>query len=338
MRTGNKIVDAMANVNISGNVISPMWYRTVVKDDGKPHFLAIAILSDIVYWYRPRIVRDEATGNVIKATKRFAEDLLQRGSKALAEQFGVSKRQITEALRLLEELNVISRHYRTIERAYGDEKVKITNIQYIELHVDVLKKLSELPQSANENCANGMVENSVGGKVENYPDYEEVPEGETQNYPMLGTKLPDPPTQNRGTNTEITAETTTEITTENKESIHAREEAKEPLPKHEYADNVTLTESEYQKLVEKVGSKQVADECIEILSNYKSADTRKRKYTSDYHAILSWVVKAYYERHKTPTRAQPGAQNDPVSAAARVKALLAARQQRSESNANGYSS
>lgn len=212
MSTGNKIVDAMANVNISGNVISPMWYRTVVKDDGKPHFLAIAILSDIVYWYRPRIVRDEATGNVIKATKRFAEDLLQRGSKALAEQFGVSKRQITEALRLLEELNVISRHYRTIERAYGDEKVKITNIQYIELHVDVLKKLSELPQSANENCANGMVENSVGGKVENYPDYEEVPEGETQNYPMLGTKLPDPPTQNRGTNTEITAETTTEIT------------------------------------------------------------------------------------------------------------------------------
>lgn len=125
---------------------------------------------------------------------------------------------------------------------------------------------------------------------------------------------------------------------ENKESIHAREEAKEPLPKHEYADNVTLTESEYQKLVEKVGNKQVADECIEILSNYKSADTRKRKYTSDYHAILSWVVKAYYERHKTPTRAQPGTQNDPVSAAAKVKALLAARQQRSESNANGYSS
>ena len=125
---------------------------------------------------------------------------------------------------------------------------------------------------------------------------------------------------------------------ENKESIRAREEAKEPLSKSEYAENVTLTESEYQKLVEKAGSKQVADECIEILSNYKSADTRKRKYTSDYHAILSWVIKAYYERHKTPTRAQPGTQNDPVSAAARVKALLAARQQRSESNANGYSS
>lgn len=196
MRTGNKIVEAMANVNISGNVISPMWYRTVVKEDGKPHFLAIAILSDIVYWYRPRIVRDEATGNVIRATKRFADDLLQRGSKALAEQFGVSKRQITEALRMLEQIGVITRHYRIIERTYGDETVKIANVQHIELHVSKLIELSKLPDDSTEN----------------YPGYGKVSEGKTQDDARCGTKLPDPPTQNRGTNTEITAETTTEIT------------------------------------------------------------------------------------------------------------------------------
>lgn len=124
---------------------------------------------------------------------------------------------------------------------------------------------------------------------------------------------------------------------ENKESIRAREEAKEPLPKKiKYADDVLLTETEYSALIAKLGSKQAADECIEILSNYKGATGRK--YKSDYKAILNWVVDKYRERHKTPTRAQPGTQNDPVSAAARVKALLAARQQRSESNANRYSS
>lgn len=196
MSTGNKIVDAMSNVNISGNVISPMWYRTVVKEDGKPHFLAIAILSDVVYWYRPRIVRDESTGNVIRATKRFADDLLQRGSKALAEQFGVSKRQITEALRMLEQIGVITRHYRIIERTYGDETVKIANVQYIELHVSKLIELSKLPDDSTEN----------------YPVYGKVSEGKTQDDARCGAKLPDPPTQNRGTNTEITAETTTEIT------------------------------------------------------------------------------------------------------------------------------
>lgn len=196
MSTGNKIVDAMSNVNISGNVISPMWYRTVVKEDGKPHFLAIAILSDVVYWYRPRIVRDESTGNVIRATKRFADDLLQRSSKALAEQFGVSKRQITEALRMLEQIGVITRHYRIIERTYGDETVKIANVQYIELHVSKLIELSKLPDDSTEN----------------YPVYGKVSEGKTQDDARCGAKLPDSPTQNRGTNTEITAETTTEIT------------------------------------------------------------------------------------------------------------------------------
>ena len=123
----------------------------------------------------------------------------------------------------------------------------------------------------------------------------------------------------------------------NKESIRAREEAKEPLPKKiKYADDVLLTEAEYSALIAKLGSKQVADECIEILSNYKGATGKK--YKSDYKAILNWVVDKYRERHKTPTRAQPGTQNDPVNAAARVKALLAARQQRSESNANRYNS
>lgn len=198
MKTGNVIVDAMSNVNISGNIISPIWYRTVVKEDGKPHFLAIAILSDIMYWYRPRIIRDEATGNVIKAVKRFADNLLQRSSKALAEQFGVSKRQITEALRLLEQLKVINRHFRVIERKYGDELVKIANVQYIELNVDMLLRLSELPNGDTENC----------------PVYDNLLEGETECNPTSGTNLPAPPTPKCGTNTEITAEITAETTTE----------------------------------------------------------------------------------------------------------------------------
>lgn len=320
MRTGSTIVDAMANVNITGNIISPIWYRTVVKEDGKPHFLAIAVLSDIVYWYRPRVIRDETTGNVVKAVKRFSDDLLQRSSKALAEQFGVSKRQITEALKVLEQIKVISRRFRTIERKYGDEVVKIANVQYIELHVDVLLKLSEIPDPDTEN----------------YPAYSDLPEGETQNNLTSGTKLPDPPTQNCGTNTEITTKTTTEITAENKESVRAREEATQPSSKNQkiqYADDVSLTVDEYNALVEKLGSKEAADECIEILSNYKGANGKR--YKSDYKAILNWVIDKYRERHKTAQRGQPAAQNDPLKAAAAVKAMLEARR---KYNANGYGS
>lgn len=124
---------------------------------------------------------------------------------------------------------------------------------------------------------------------------------------------------------------------ENKESIRAHEKADVNQPeKIKYADDVLLTETEYSALIARLGGKQAADECIEILSNYKGATGKT--YKSDYKAILNWVVDKYHEKHKTPMRAQAGAQNDPVRAAAAVKALLAARQQRSESNANGYGS
>ena len=62
--SGNAAVDSMGKINISGNVIPQMWYRTVIKDNGKPHLLAVTVLADIVYWYRPSEVRDEGTGQV----------------------------------------------------------------------------------------------------------------------------------------------------------------------------------------------------------------------------------------------------------------------------------
>lgn len=40
---------------------------------------------------------------------------------------------------------------------------------------------------------------------------------------------------------------------------------------------------------------------IEILDNYKGADPGKRKYTSDYRAILSWVKKRWEEDHAKET-------------------------------------
>ena len=81
--SGNQIVDAMGMMNISGNVISQIWYSTITRPNGKPYLLAITLLSDIVYWYRPAEERDEQSGRVIGWKKRFKGDLLQ---KTLTEQ------------------------------------------------------------------------------------------------------------------------------------------------------------------------------------------------------------------------------------------------------------
>ena len=54
-----------------------------------------------------------------------------------------------------------------------------------------------------------------------------------------------------------------------------------------YGDFVSMTEAEYQKLVDMHG-REDAERMIEILNNYKGATGKK--YKSDYLAILNWVV------------------------------------------------
>ena len=61
-----------------------------------------------------------------------------------------------------------------------------------------------------------------------------------------------------------------------------------PPVKKLYAEFVTMTEDEYEKLLTKYGKEKTV-KMIEILDNYKGASGKK--YKSDYRAILSWVVK-----------------------------------------------
>ena len=67
-----------------------------------------------------------------------------------------------------------------------------------------------------------------------------------------------------------------------------------------FADYVTMTNAEYEKLVSTY-SKEFADQCITVLDNYKGANGRK--YKSDYRAILSWVIeKVKQEQAKEPKK------------------------------------
>ena len=71
LTSGNVIVDAMGSINISGNIIPSVWYRTITKENGKPYLLAIVILADIVYWYRPSEVRIREPGIFLDGKRNF---------------------------------------------------------------------------------------------------------------------------------------------------------------------------------------------------------------------------------------------------------------------------
>lgn len=136
--TGNHIVDAIGKINITGNIIPEAWYKTIQKTRKHPYLHAIILLSEIVYWYRPKEVCDEATGERTYK-KKFAADLWQVSMSTLSDKFGLSKDQARAALDFLEvDIQVIKRHYRTIDSRTG----KLSNVMYIELIPDVLMNLT----------------------------------------------------------------------------------------------------------------------------------------------------------------------------------------------------
>ncbi len=137
--TGNQIVDRMGEVNFSGNITPQIWYQTILTDSGKPYYLAIAILSDIVYWYRPTEIRDENTGHVIGWGKKIQGDMLQRNYEHFAKMYGESKKTITRAIVRLENLGVIKRVFQNLTLENGST---LNNVLFLDLNVDRLIALT----------------------------------------------------------------------------------------------------------------------------------------------------------------------------------------------------
>lgn len=63
---------------------------------------------------------------------------------------------------------------------------------------------------------------------------------------------------------------------------------KETVEKTKYADYVSMTTKEYEKLIDQYGE-PMTKRMIEILDNYKGSSGKK--YKSDYRTILNWVVE-----------------------------------------------
>ena len=141
--SGNKIVDAVGKMNLTGNVIPEAWYLTITtvtkNNKRKTCPLAILLLADIVYWYRPVEHRDESTQSVTYRKKFHDQDFLQRNYEQISKKFGISKKQARDALKVLEDLRVVKRHLRNEITPSG---IKLSNVMYLELNPDMLKELT----------------------------------------------------------------------------------------------------------------------------------------------------------------------------------------------------
>lgn len=254
----NEILSKMQKLNISGNVVPINWFKTIRREapkgkTGRPYLLAINILSEIVYWYRPRAIRDEGTGALIRYEKRFKSDLLQKSYAQLAEMFGYSKREVTEAVIRLEKIGVIKRHFRNIKT----EMSVANNVLFLELIPDVLEKLTlqipnEDPPSPDPDKNNPI----EGGTSENQAHIDlwgRCPTimGEVSHY--NGRPLP------------LLWETNTENTTENTTKNNKKESKKERKFSPQQVES---------NKKENLDSTQVSDSAI---NGKKISDSKKSK-------------------------------------------------------------
>jgi hypothetical protein len=131
-------VKAISQIHLEGNITPHTWYRHITTKTGQPHLLAIAILSDVVYWYRARIVRDEDTGHIIGVYRRFRGDKLQRSYTQIANLFGVSKERAKEAVDLLCELGLITREFRDVKT----DGTVMRNVMFLEPVPERVAKIS----------------------------------------------------------------------------------------------------------------------------------------------------------------------------------------------------
>ena len=131
--TGHQSVDAIAAISFEGDITPRSWYQHIcyqtLQGQSKCDRLAVDILADIIYWYRPYQAREELTGEVLGWRKKFLGDILRRSPEAFAESLNTTVRCVRESIRVLEELGLVKVVLKPVYTQYG----VIPNVMHIDI-------------------------------------------------------------------------------------------------------------------------------------------------------------------------------------------------------------
>lgn len=301
INTGNETVDKLGEMNFEGNIIPANWYKTVTRENGRPYLLAICILSEICYWYRPSLKKDEHTGRVVGYTKKFKGEMFQMNYQQFADNLGESKRSVKAAMDRLEKIGVIRREWKTVKLSNG---MMLNNTLFIDLDADILRSLTfyetesgkdsrtdsdiEVCDTLPQNNVTGvsddttLLQNNVTGYTENDTQLQENVTDDTLDDDTLLQFFERPLTVMRETNTENITENTNENTTEINKSLRRNisthpsypiscssdsENGQDRMERMDDTRELIKDNIEYDHLVDygRFGGKDKLDELIEIM-------------------------------------------------------------------------
>lgn len=138
--TGHLVVDAIEAIHITGMVVPRTWIHNLRTAGGKPDIVAALVLSEVVFWYRPKVTK--AAGGMPAYTVRFKADKLQKSYSQLADALGFTKRQCQEAVARLRTAGLVTVEQRTLRMRQGPV---LTNVTFLEPVPEAIHKLNRMP-------------------------------------------------------------------------------------------------------------------------------------------------------------------------------------------------
>lgn len=141
----------MGTLHLSGNVIPHTWRDHLRRKNERAlaktvvDLEATVALAWIAFWYRPAKILDEKTSTVLGWKKKFWGDKLQASYEHIANETGLSKRQVKEALDRLEakrpEKPEDPDGYAVITREFRHSRAG-SNVLYIDINMDRFIEIS----------------------------------------------------------------------------------------------------------------------------------------------------------------------------------------------------
>lgn len=111
LRPTTPAVDAISKINLTGNTTPRAWYQCdlLKYPSGKVYLTAITLLSDICYWYTRTEHLDERSGRVDGYGRKFYGNMLWKDYKDWGVQFGLTEREVRDAIAHLVKVGLIVR-------------------------------------------------------------------------------------------------------------------------------------------------------------------------------------------------------------------------------------
>lgn len=119
--------------DFSGTLVPKELSKYVVDSRGNPDEFAIKILSDVLYWYRPKA----SSKSTNEPQKKFKEDTWQVSYEYFVEKFGRDHQKIRRTIKKLEDLDLVKREFRTIF-SYGR---RMNNVMYLHLNIKKVENI-----------------------------------------------------------------------------------------------------------------------------------------------------------------------------------------------------